>query len=57
MNVPKYRDCYLMKNSQAYELYMQWKKSGDNKDRAKLDHHMKVLDSQANELMNRYTSV
>jgi hypothetical protein len=56
MNLPKYRDSYLAKNSTAYELYTQWKKSGDNKDRAKLDHHMKVLDNQATELMKRYPS-
>lgn len=56
MNAPKYKDCYLMKNSRAYELYMQWKKTGDNKDRAVLDHHMKVLDKEAQELLKRYPS-
>jgi hypothetical protein len=56
MNLPKYRDSYLAKNSTAYELYTQWKKTGDNKDRAKLDHHMKVLELDAQELLKRYPS-
>jgi len=43
-----------MKNSKAYELYMQWKKTGDNKDRAVLDHHIRVLDREAQELLKRY---
>ena len=43
-NAVFYRDSWLMPNSKAKELYDLWKKSGDNKDRKKLDDHCKEVD-------------
>lgn len=44
-----YKNCILAKNSQALELYNTWKKSGESKDRKKLDDHMKELERKYQE--------
>lgn len=33
-----------MPNSKAFELYKEWQKTRDNKDRKKLDDHVKIVD-------------
>ena len=53
---PVYRGSQLARNSKAFELWETWQKTKDNKDRTKLDVHMKMLDKEAEELMKRYPS-
>jgi len=43
-NAVFYRESWLMPNSKAREFWEAWKKSGDNKDRKKLDDHMKSVE-------------
>lgn len=52
-----YRGSILAPNSKAFELWELWQKTKDNKDKTKLDLHLKQLDKDANELMERYKSV
>ena len=47
-NAVFYRDLWLMPNSKSKELYDLWKKSGDNKDRKKLDDHIKDVNNTYN---------
>lgn len=49
-NAVYYKDTWLMPNSKAKELYDQYRKTNDNKDRKKLDDHMKALDKTYKEL-------
>jgi hypothetical protein len=49
-NAVYYRDSWLMPTSHAKLLYDLWKKSGDNKDRKKLDDHCKQVDKNYKEL-------
>lgn len=49
-----YKDSQLAKNSKAYELYMNWQKSKDNKDKKLLDQHMKDVEAKGRDLMERY---
>ena len=51
-NGVQYYGTFLMKGSQAYELWEQMQK--DPKVKAKLDAHMKELDKKNKELMERY---
>jgi len=39
-----YKGLWLAKGSKALELYEVYKKSGDSKDRKKLDDHLKLLE-------------
>ncbi len=48
-----YKDSYLAKNSLAYELYQQWQKTKDAKDKKALDQHMKRLDQESFALLNK----
>lgn len=43
-NAVLYKGSWLMPNSTAKELYDTYRKSNDNKDRKKLDDHMKVVE-------------
>ena len=43
-----YRGCILAKGSKALELYEQYRKTNDNKDRKKLDDHMKQVENTYN---------
>lgn len=56
MKEPLYRGSILKRNSKAFELWEAWQKTKDNKDRNRLDVHMKMLDHEAEELMKRYPS-
>lgn len=56
MKEPLYRGSILKRNSKAFELWEAWQKTKDNKDRTRLDIHMKMLDHEAEELMKRYPS-
>lgn len=47
-NAVFYKDSWLMPNSRAKELYDLWKKSSDNKDRKKLDDHVKDVNNTYN---------
>ena len=49
-NAVWYRDSWLMKGSQAYELFQ----SKEPEDRKKLERHVKELNKQAQELLTRY---
>ena len=51
-----YRDLVLSKGSHALELWEDWQraKNDRNKFQKKLDDHMKQLDVNAKELMTRY---
>lgn len=51
-----YRDSVLSKGSTALELWENWQKAKNdrNKFQKKLDDHMKQLDVNAKELMERY---
>lgn len=57
MKKPVYRGSIIAPNSKAFELWELWQKTKDNKDKTKLDMHLKQLDKDANELMERYKSV
>ena len=54
-NAVKYRDVFLMKNSEAYTLWEAYKK--DPKLQKTLDQHLKALTQNENELVNRYKSI
>lgn len=54
---PTYKRCILKRNSKAFELWEQWQKTKDPKDQAKLDKHMKELDTNEKLLMEKYPSV
>ena len=43
-NAVFYRNNWLMPNSKAKELYDTYRKTNDNKDRKKLDDHMKAVE-------------
>ena len=45
-----YRNTVLAKGSKALELYEQYRKTNDNKDRKKLDDHMKAVEATYQEL-------
>ena len=51
-----YKGVILARNSDAYVLWDTWQKakSDRNKFQEKLDKHMKQLDQNAKELMERY---
>ena len=51
-----YKGVILMRNSEAYMLWDIWQKakSDRNKYQDKLDKHMKQLDQNAKDLMERY---
>ena len=53
---PVYKDTILAKNSQAYELWDAWQKakSDRNKHQKKLDDHLKQLDKNHEQLLERY---
>ena len=52
----EYKDVILAKGSHALELWEDWQKakSDRNKYQKKLDDHMKQLDRNAKELLERY---
>jgi len=52
-NFVKYKNHVLAKNSEAYSLLLTYQKSGDNKDRAKLDAHLRDVDRRAKELVEK----
>jgi hypothetical protein len=56
MKHPEYRNCMLLPNSVAHELYTLWKKTGDSKYKTKLDQHMKTVEAEAQALLTRYPS-
>lgn len=43
-NAVYYRNLWLMPNSKAKELYDIYRKNNDNKDRKKLDDHIKEIE-------------
>jgi hypothetical protein len=45
-----YRSTILAKGSKALELYEQYRKTNDSKDRKKLDDHMKQVENTYNML-------
>jgi len=49
-NAVFYKDSWLAKTSQAYLLYEVWQKTKDNKDRKKLDDHVKDVDQKYKQL-------
>lgn len=49
-NAIKYRDLWLMPGSKAKELYDNYRKSNDNKERKKLDDHLKEVVNTYNKL-------
>lgn len=51
MKTVQYKHHNLAHNSDAYKLWEAWKRSGDNKDRAKLDAHLKQVDRNYQELV------
>lgn len=53
MKTVQYKNHNLATNSEAYKLWETWKKSGDSKDRAKLDAHLKDVDRRYNELVTK----
>lgn len=53
MKTVQYKNHNLATNSEAYKLWEAWKKSGDSKDRAKLDAHLKDVDRRAHELVTK----
>lgn len=52
-NAVFYKEMWLMPNSKAKELYDTWKKSSDNKDRKKLDDHIKDVNVVYNKLCGK----
>lgn len=50
MKTVPYKNHNLATNSQAYELLLAYKKSGDAKDQRKLEAHLKELDRKYKEL-------
>lgn len=56
MNTTQYKHHNLAKNSEAYALYDQWQKAKTdrNKHQKKLDDHLKQLDKNHLELLERY---
>ena len=55
MNGVQYKQDFLMRGSQAYELWAEWQKAkGEDRNCAqkKLDTHLKVLD-QTKQMMER----
>ena len=46
MKTVKYKEHNLAMTSQAYMLYMAYKKSGDKKDQQTLDKHLKEVDQK-----------
>jgi cell division protein FtsI/penicillin-binding protein 2 len=53
-NFVKYKTHVLAKNSTAYELWLTYQKSHDRRDQQKLDQHLKLLDQQHQQLLERY---
>jgi hypothetical protein len=53
-NFVKYKNHVLAKNSEAYSLLLAYQKSGDSKDQRKLEQHLKLLDQQHKQLLERY---
>jgi hypothetical protein len=53
MKTVAYKNHNLATNSEAYRLWEAWKKSGDSKDRAKLDGHLKDVDRRYKELVEK----
>lgn len=53
MKTVAYKNHNLATNSEAYRLWEAWKKSGDNKDRTKLDAHLRDVDRRAKELVEK----
>lgn len=51
-NFVKYKTHVLAKNSEAYTLWQAAQKSGDYKA---LDRHLKLVDQQYKQLLERYT--
>jgi hypothetical protein len=51
-----YKGCILMRNSEAFVLWDNWQKAKSDRNQAqkKLDDHMKKLDQNAKDLMERY---
>jgi len=53
-NAVKFKDCWLMPNSQAYEFFKEWKKQTDPKlqqvARKKFENHMHDVDVKYKQL-------
>lgn len=53
-NAVQYKDCWLMPNSLAYELFREWKKQTDTKQqqvaRKKFEVHMYEVNASYNKL-------
>ena len=58
MNTVFYNGHNMARNSQAYDLYLQWQKAANPRvashAKAVLDQHLKEVDQRHKELMQRY---
>lgn len=53
-NFVKYRNHVLAKNSEAYQLWQTYQRTHNRQDQNKLDQHLKLVEQQARELVERY---
>lgn len=53
MKTVAYKNHNLAHNSEAYRLWETWKKTGDPKDKSKLDQHLKDVDRRYQELVTK----
>jgi hypothetical protein len=55
-NFVKYKTHVLARNSTAYELWQTYQKTHDRRDQQKLDQHLKLVEKQAQQLLERYAT-
>lgn len=50
MKTTSYKHHNLHHNSQAYQLLLQWQRTGDKQDQQKLDKHLREVEARYREL-------